>query len=82
MRLNPKGVPIPFTIKVSGFLPEAEIFVEQCDGTSPENQKWSPTVDCDYGTQAAPLRADANGDRDVSRERSELRIQAATRRES
>ena len=62
VRLNPKGVPIPFTIKVSGFLPEAEIFVEQCDGTSPENQKWSPTVDCDYGTQAAPLRADANGD--------------------
>ena len=62
VRLDPKGVPVPFTIKVSGFLPEAEIFVEQCDGTSPENPKWLPTVDCDYGTQAAPLRADANGD--------------------
>jgi hypothetical protein len=61
VHLDPSGRPIPFTITVSGFAPLAQVFVEQCDGTSPQDPRWSPTVDCDLGTQPAGKRASADG---------------------
>lgn len=61
VHVDAKGKPIPFTIKVSGFAPLAQVFVEQCDGSSPQAPHWSPTVDCDLGTQPAPIRASADG---------------------
>ena len=61
VRLDAAGKPEPFTIKATGFAPQARVYVEQCDGMSPADPKWRPTVDCDVGTQTAGLLADASG---------------------
>ena len=53
--------PQPFTIVVSGFTPDQQVFVEQCDGTSPSVPNWDPTIDCDSGSSPAPVVAGSDG---------------------
>ena len=55
------GVPIPFTIRVSGFQPGSIVYVEQCDGRPTSAANWSPTRDCDIGTSPAGAITDAKG---------------------
>ena len=55
------GDPLPFTIRASGFPPGANVFVEQCDATSPKAVGWDPTLDCDLGSSPAAATADAGG---------------------
>jgi hypothetical protein len=47
------GNPVAFDVTVSGFSPGALVYVEQCDGTPPTTQGWSPTVNCDLGSSPA-----------------------------
>jgi hypothetical protein len=53
--------PVAFTVTATGFTPTAQVFVEQCDGTSPATVGWSPTANCDLGTSPAPVTADSTG---------------------
>jgi hypothetical protein len=53
--------PQPFTIVASGFAPDQQVFVEQCDGTSPSAPNWDPTIDCDSGSSPAPVVAGSDG---------------------
>lgn len=53
--------PAPFTIAVAGFAAGQQVFVEQCDGTSPSTPNWDPTINCDPGSSPAPVVADADG---------------------
>lgn len=55
------GVPIPFTIHVSGFQPLSVVYVEQCNGRPTSAPNWSPTRDCDIGTAPAGAITDAKG---------------------
>lgn len=55
------GVPIPFTIRVSGFTPRSIVYVEQCDARPTSAANWSPTRDCDIGTSPAGAITDAKG---------------------
>ncbi len=51
----------PVTIVAAGYTPGSHVYVEQCDGTSPSDPQWSPTVDCDLGTSPAAASADGQG---------------------
>jgi large repetitive protein len=53
--------PVAFTITATGFTPTAQVFAEQCDGTSPATVGWQPTSNCDLGTSPAPVTADSSG---------------------
>jgi hypothetical protein len=55
------GVPVPFTISVSGFQPRSIVYVEQCNGRPTSAPNWSPTRDCDIGTSPAGAITDAKG---------------------
>jgi hypothetical protein len=55
------GNPLPFTVVANGFTPTAQVFVEQCDGTSPTVKGWSPTSNCDLGTSPSPVTVDDSG---------------------
>jgi hypothetical protein len=55
------GNPLPFTVQASGFDPNSNVYVEQCDGVSPATPGWDPTLDCDLGTSPAPSTADGSG---------------------
>jgi hypothetical protein len=56
-----RGHPLPFTIVAAGFPPGRQVFVEQCDGTSPNVPTWSPTLNCDLGSSPAPVIAGSDG---------------------
>jgi hypothetical protein len=56
-----KGKPVATKIVASGFQPNAQVYVEQCDGTAPTTPQWSPTANCDLGSSPAPATADNNG---------------------
>jgi hypothetical protein len=51
----------PIPVVATGFAPNANVFVEQCDGTSPSDPRWSPTVNCDLGSSPPPASADGRG---------------------
>jgi hypothetical protein len=55
------GNPQAFTVSASGYPADANVFVEQCDGTSPTSVGWDPTVNCDLGSSPASAIADAGG---------------------
>ena len=50
---DPAGNPLSFDVSVAGFKAGGLVYVEQCDGTPPTTQGWSPTVNCDLGTSPA-----------------------------
>jgi len=52
---------VAFTIVATGFRPGASVYVEQCDGTSPQSPNWSPADHCDNGTAPSPVYADGSG---------------------
>jgi hypothetical protein len=56
-----RGGPSAFTLVASGFTPNANVFVEQCDGVPVTTTGWSPTIDCDLGSSPPPASADTNG---------------------
>ena len=49
------------TVTASGFQPDDNVFIEQCDGTSTSDFGWDPTINCDLGSSPAPAVADASG---------------------
>lgn len=51
----------PFTIRVSGFQPGEQVYIEQCDGVAITDPHWTPTVDCDIGTSPAPVFTPSSG---------------------
>ena len=51
----------PFTVVAAGFPPDTRVYVEQCDGLSPDTPQWSPTLDCDLGSSPAGKLTDGNG---------------------
>jgi hypothetical protein len=53
--------PAAFVVVATGFTPNANVFVEQCDGMSPITPRWSPTINCDLGSAPPPASADAHG---------------------
>jgi hypothetical protein len=56
------GVPAGGTdISVSGFKPNSQVYLEQCDGLPPTAPNWSPTTHCDNGTSPAAGIVDSNG---------------------
>ncbi len=55
------GVPQAFTVSASGFAPNTNVYVEQCDGVSPSATGWSPTINCDNLTSPAPVISTAGG---------------------
>jgi hypothetical protein len=55
------GNPRPFTVQASGFAPNTNIFIEQCDGASPSTPGWDPTLNCDLGSSPSPVTSDAAG---------------------
>jgi hypothetical protein len=55
------GNPQPFTLTATGFAADANVFVEQCDGTPSTAVGWDPTTNCDLGSSPAPAVADASG---------------------
>jgi len=55
------GYPAPVTVSAKGFDPYESVFVEQCNGRTPEDDNWSAQVDCDPGSAPAAAIADANG---------------------
>jgi hypothetical protein len=59
--LDAQGRPVPFTVVASGFPFRTAVFVEQCNGRSPNAPNWSPTVDCDIASAQAPVYADSHG---------------------
>ena len=59
--LDANGKPQSFTIAASGFPAGHLVFIEQCDGRQPTEDKWSPALDCDVGNAPAPVLVDANG---------------------
>ena len=61
VRADASGRPTPFTIEATGFEPGTHVYVEQCDGTSPDGLQWSPTIDCDLGTSPAAAVAGSDG---------------------
>jgi len=61
VKLDAKGNPVPFTVVASGFTPNANVFIIQCDGRAASEPFWSPGRDCDAGTAPGPVTADAHG---------------------
>ena len=49
------------TVTASGFQPDDNVFIEQCDGTSPSSVFWDPTINCDLGSSPASAVANASG---------------------
>ena len=50
------------TVKASGFKPNDQVTLVQCDGVPGTDVNWRPTVDCDTGTAVAAATADEKGD--------------------
>ena len=55
------GAPEAVTVKVSGFEPNTNVFVEQCSGEPETADGWTPTRSCDAGTSPAAAIVDADG---------------------
>jgi len=56
------GQPIAHDVSFTGFNPNSNIFIEQCDGTDPATTpNWDPTEHCDSGTSPAALKSDGSG---------------------
>jgi hypothetical protein len=55
------GNPRPFTVQASGFAPDTNVFIEQCDGAAPSTPGWDPTINCDLGSSPAPVTSDSAG---------------------
>ena len=55
------GAPGAVTVKVSGFEPNTNVFVEQCSGEPESSDGWTPTRSCDAGTSPAAAIVDADG---------------------
>jgi len=61
VHLDTTGKPIAFTVVASGFAPNANVFIVQCDGRAPSEPNWEPGRDCDPGTAPGAVSADAHG---------------------
>jgi hypothetical protein len=55
------GNPQPFTITANGFTPLQPVYVEECDGKTPNVGSWNVTLDCDNGRTTPGNDADGNG---------------------
>jgi hypothetical protein len=55
------GWPAAVTVKVGGWEPYENVFIEQCNGRTPEDADWTPAVDCDPGSAPAAAIADESG---------------------
>jgi hypothetical protein len=55
------GWPAAVTVTVSGWEPYQSVYIEQCNGRTPEDDDWSPALDCDPGSAPAAAVADDAG---------------------
>jgi hypothetical protein len=55
------GNPAPFSISASGFTANQPVFIEECDGRTPNVGTWDVSIDCDPGDTTPPHNADASG---------------------
>ena len=76
------GTPQAFTVVGTGFTPNSNVFVEQCDGVAPTAPGWTPTEHCDLGSFAFARHLRRDWRRDVPRDRCQLRVHAVQGRES
>ncbi len=51
--VDPAGNLVPFTVKVTGLTAGSQAWIEQCDGTTAGDPKWSPVRNCDVATSPA-----------------------------
>src|SRR5260221_726614 len=49
------------TVSRTGFPASTAMYVEQCDGLSPSDPTWDPTINCDLGTSPASVISDGSG---------------------
>ena len=49
------------TVSGTGFPASTPMYIEQCDGLSPSDPNWDPTINCDLGTSPAPVTSDGSG---------------------
>ncbi len=61
VKLDANGKPMAITVKATGFAPDTQVWVEQCDGRVPSDPNWAPTRDCDVGSSPAAAIADKTG---------------------
>ena len=59
--LDPAGKPQQITITATGFQPNDQVNVVQCDGVAATDPKWQATLDCDTATSPAAASADTHG---------------------
>ncbi len=55
------GNPQPFTITANGFTPGVPVYVEECDGKTPNVGTWNVNIDCDNGRSTPGNVADGSG---------------------
>lgn len=55
------GKAAPFTVEAQGFEPYQSVYIEQCNGRTPDDDDWQPAVDCDFGSAPAAAIADTDG---------------------
>jgi hypothetical protein len=55
------GWPAAVTVTSTGWEPYQSVYIEQCNDRTPEDEGWSPAVDCDPGSAPAAAIADENG---------------------
>ncbi len=58
---NASGQPQAFTVSASGYAPDDQVFIEQCDGVAPTAVGWDPSQNCDLGSSPASAIASASG---------------------
>ena len=58
---NASGQPLAFTVSASGYAPDDQVFIEQCDGVAPTAIGWDPSQNCDLGSSPASAIASASG---------------------
>jgi hypothetical protein len=61
IKLDANGKPVAITVKATGFPPDSQVWVEQCNGRVPSDPNWAPTRDCDVGSSPAAAIADQSG---------------------
>ncbi len=55
------GTPQAVDVVATGFIPNQNVFIEQCDGKDPADPTWSVAIDCDFGLSPSAAIADDTG---------------------
>lgn len=59
------GNPDSFNLQLSGFPPNTNIQLVQCDGVDPSTPGWTPGVHCDFTTNPPAFHSDASGNMSI-----------------